>query len=206
MKIRLHPKTVCCVLTLFISLDNVAATTLSFSGELDIGFPFPDAPYLIMGITYLQFVMDQPGHFDYSTTYRGGDFFRVSLFTGTQGTIIEPLDYRWHHYSLGEGRLVGSSSGDLSSGHYLLTVSGENVEWSWSINGYEVLSPLEEQTDVPGSPMYTLALNGDFRPVSLWEGQLDGTFRVTNYSDVPEPGTLSMAGAALAALSFRRRR
>lgn len=126
------------------------------------------------------------------------------LFTGVQGQITGAVpDIRWF-WDLGEVRFVVTSSGDLPAGDYLLTFWGQNTLWDWMDDGYVANSRMELPLDIPGIPGFQVTLNGDFRPVSIYEGQTDGSFRITNF--VPEPGTLTIAGAVLLVSGIRRRR
>lgn len=180
---------------------DCSAATLTFAGGLPYAQPFPGATTDYIGNTYLAFIMDQPGHFDYTTQYLLGAYFRVMLFTGSQSLLTGVVpDIRWFH-ELGEVRFSQHNSGELPAGSYLLTVWGENSEWDWMDYGYVPSAPFEG-SEVPGPPGYRITMNGDFRPVSIWGGQPDGSFRITN---LPESDTLALAAAALAVLSFRRR-
>ena len=179
------------------------AATLTFRGGLDYNEVTPANPVRRMGITWIQLSFDQPGHIDYTTRYILGDYFRVGLFIGTQEHLSGPvLDPRWFQ-ELGEVSFVATSSGDVPAGDYLLAIWGENTEWDWRDNGYTGSMPIDGGLDIPGTPAFQLAVNGDFRPVSIWEGRPDGSFRITN---LPEPGVAGLSVGAAIVLSMRRRR
>ena len=158
-----------------------------------------------MGLNYVQLRFDQPGHLDYTVNYLGGDYFRVMLFAGVQGLIsgLPPNPPSWFQ-ELGEVDFVVTSSGNLPAGDYLLTFWGENTYWNWLDDNYAVNSRMELPLDVAGRPGFDVSINGDFRPISIYEGQPDGSFRITNF--VPEPGVLTLAGVGLVALWRRSRK
>ena len=51
---------------------------------------------------------------------------------------------------------------------------------------------------------YAYSISGDVRALQYWDGELDGTFKITTF--IPEPSWAVLCGVGLALIGLRRRR
>jgi hypothetical protein len=193
-----------CILALSIgvNLSNLFGATVMVQGELRTG-SFPDDDTLISTLHFIQLEVLAPGLVSIEAAFVGGNApFRLFPLAGVPyGPLRIDPDFpnQFGLYPWSQAP-ISSVTGIMPIGSYLISIQLSESEWIYDEEGF---GPVGPQGDPGQWSMYRVTVSGDIRPIAMWRGQRDGTFKI---QPLPEPSVAFAVVIGLGVLQRRRQK